>query len=146
MSGEVAEAELKPIVPYLKVDASGPHLEGQKCFKCGAVYIGERPTSGTAVVCAACGGRDTLKAVRLANTGKLYNYTIVARSFPGVTVPFISAIVDLDGGGTLRGNLIDVEATPQAIKFDLPVKLVYHDAGRRDKDGNSYLSYFFAPA
>lgn len=144
----VAEAaELKPIVPFLKVDTSGPHLEGEKCRKCGTVYVGDRPDTGGGVqVCAKCGARGELDTVRLADTGKVYNWTVVHRSFPGAKVPFISAIVDLDGGGTIRGNLLGVEPTPGAIKFDLPVKLVYRDAGQQDKAGNSYLAYFFEPA
>ena len=40
------------------------------------------------------------------------------RNFPGVEVPFISAIVDLDGGGTLKGNLMDIVPSPEALKFD----------------------------
>ena len=83
---------------------------------------------------------------RLADTGTLYNFTVVHRNFPGVAVPFVSAIVDLDGGGTLKGNLIDIVPSPAAIKFDMPVKVVFGDAGRKDKDGNSYLAYFFTPA
>ena len=32
------------------------------------------------------------------------------------------------------------------IKFSMPVKVIYGDAlGRKDKEGNSYLSYFFEP-
>ena len=61
-------------------------------------------------------------------------------------VPFISAIVDLDGGGTVKGNLNGVAPNPEAIKFDMPVKLVFGDAGRKDKDGNAYLAYSFVPA
>ena len=61
-------------------------------------------------------------------------------------VPFISAIVDLDGGGTVKGNLIDFPPSPEAIKFDMPVKVVFRDAGRKDKDGASYLAYFFTAA
>jgi hypothetical protein len=55
--------------------------------------------------------------------------------------------VDLDGGGTVKGNLIGVEADPAQIKFDMPVQVVFDDAlGRKDQDGNSYISYFFKPA
>ena len=143
---ESAQPDLKPMVPFLKVDADGPHLEGERCSKCGGVFIGERPKIGDVTVCGACGAQGTTETVRLANTGRLYNWTIVQRSFPGVTTPFISAIVDLDGGGSLRGNLVDVDPIPDVIKFDMPVKVVYGDAGRRDKDGASYLAYFFAPA
>jgi uncharacterized protein len=130
-----------PVVPYLKIPEGGePYLEGQKCGHCGAIFLGER------MVCASCGTRNQMSAVKLSNEGKLYNYTVVHRNFPGVPVPFISAIVDLEGGGCLKGNLVDMLPSPEAIKFDMPVKVVFRDAGRKDKDGNSYLSYFFVPA
>ena len=130
-----------PVVDYLKLPENGdPFLEGHKCSKCGAIFLGERK------VCSSCFSRDTFEAVKLNNTGKLYSYSIVCRSFPGIDVPYISAIVDLDGGGTIKGNLIDVEPDPKKIKFDMPVEVIFDDAlGRKDADGNSYISYFFKP-
>lgn len=87
-----------------------------------------------------------MQSIKLNNTGKLYSYSIVFRSFPGIEVPYISAIVDLDGGGTVKGNLIDCEPDPDKISFDMPVEVIFDDAlGRKDKDGNSYISYFFKP-
>ena len=66
---------------------------------------------------------------------------------PGIEVPYISAIVDLDDGTAIKGNLINVEPDPENIAFDMPVEVVYDDAlGRKDADGNAYLSYFFQPA
>mgnify|MGYP001414747853 FL=1 len=88
-----------------------------------------------------------MEAIRLNNKGKLYSYSIVHRSFPGIDVPYVSAIVDLDGGGTIKGNLINVEPKPESIPFDMPIEVVFDDAlGRKDADGNSYISYFFQPA
>lgn len=129
------------VVDYLKIPESGePYLEGYECQACGAVFLGARST------CAKCGARGQMEARPLANTGKLYSFCIVHRSFPGIDVPYISAIVDLDGGGTVKGNLIDVEPDPSKISFDMPVNVVYRDAlGRKDGDGNSYLSFFFQP-
>lgn len=131
-----------PVVEFLKIpDAGEPYLEGHKCKACGSIYLGERN------VCSKCGARDQMEAVRLADEGELYVYSIVHRSFPGVQVPYVSAIVDLKGGGTVKGNLIGIDADPVKIKMGMPVKVVYQDAlGRKDKDGNSYLSYFFQPA
>ena len=87
-----------------------------------------------------------METVQLANRGELYSYCIVHRSFPGIEVPYVSAIVDLDGGGTVKGNLINVAPEPDKIPFGMPVEVVYDDAlGRKDRDGNSYLSYFFQP-
>jgi uncharacterized OB-fold protein len=81
-----------------------------------------------------------------ANSGKLYSYSIVHRSFPGIDVPYVSAVVDLDDGVAIKGNLIDVEPDPAKIEFDMPVEVVFKDAlGRKDRDGNSYLSFFFQP-
>lgn len=131
-----------PVVDWLKgAGTNDPYLEGQKCGECGAIYLGERNT------CAKCGARDKIEPTRLSNKGKLYVYSIVHRSFPGIEVPYISAIVDLEGGGTIKGNLINVEPDPDKIEFDMPVEVIFADAlGRKDKDGNSYLSYFFQPA
>ena len=138
---ETAAAKPLPVVPFLKIPDEGqPYLEGSKCGHCGEVFIGPR------MVCANCGTRNQMASVKLADKGKLYNFTIVHRNFPGVPVPFISAIVDLEGGGCIKGNLVDMVPSAEAIKFDMPVNVVFRDAGRKDKDGNSYLSYFFTPA
>ena len=130
-----------PVVDYLKLpEGEDPYLEGHKCKNCGSIFLGERN------VCSSCFSRDTIEPIKLSNTGKLYSYSIVFRSFPGIEVPYISAIVDLDGGGTLKGNLIDCEPDPEKIKFDMSVEVIFDDAlGRKDKDGNSYVSYFFKP-
>lgn len=136
-----AGAAPRPVTPFVKIPETGePYLQGCKCQSCGEVQLGER------TICPKCGVRDQMKSMRLANTGKLYNFTVVYRNFPGVPVPFVSAIVDLDGGGTLKGNLIDIEPDPEKLTFDMPVRVVFGDAGRKDKEGNSYLAYFFTPA
>ena len=58
-----------------------------------------------------------------------------------------SALVDLDGGGTVKGNLINVDPDPENVDFGMKVKVIFDDAlGRKDSEGNSYLSYFFEPA
>jgi uncharacterized OB-fold protein len=83
---------------------------------------------------------------RLSNEGTLYAYSIVHRSFPGVAVPYVSAIVDLEGGGSVKGNLVDADPDPNKLAFGMPVEVIYQDAlGRKDRDGNAYLSYFFRP-
>jgi uncharacterized OB-fold protein len=130
-----------PAVPFLKIPEGGdPYLEGHRCGNCEATYLGER------AVCSKCGARDQMNTVTLPNSGKLYSYSIVYRSFPGIDVPYISAIVDLDDGTAIKGNLIGVEPDPANIEFDMPVDVIFADAlGRKDRDGNDYLAYFFQP-
>jgi len=141
-SGEVKVEGPLPVVDWLKgAGTDDPYLEGHKCGACGAVFLGERAN------CSRCGARDQMSAERLSNNGKLYSYSIVHRSFPGIDVPYISAIVDLEGGGTVKGNLINIEPDPANLEFDMSVEVVFDDAlGRKDRDGNSYISYFFRPA
>jgi uncharacterized protein len=131
-----------PVVDFLKIPEAGdPYLEGYRCKNCQATFLGERN------VCSKCGTRGALGAVKLANKGQLYVYSIVHRSFPGIAVPYVSAVVDLEGGGTVKGNLIGIDPDPAKIKLGMPVQVVYKDAlGRKDKEGNSYLSYFFQPS
>jgi hypothetical protein len=129
------------VVPFLKIPEQGePYLEGARCKACRAVFIGKRD------VCAACGARDKLETTKLANKGELYVYSITYRSFPGIETPFVSAVVDLEGGGTVKGNLIGIEPDPAKIKMGMKVDVVYKVAPRKDREGNEYLSYYFQPA
>jgi uncharacterized OB-fold protein len=139
MAEETAAGPL-PVVPFLKIpEAGGPYLEGHKCSECDAMFLGERAT------CASCGARGKLSPVKLSDRGELYVYSIVHRSFPGVEVPYVSAVVDLEGGGTVKGNLINIDPKPEKIEFGMPVETVFKVAPRKDADGNEYLTYYFQP-
>jgi uncharacterized OB-fold protein len=129
-----------PVVPYLKIPEKGdPFLEGQKCRKCGAIYLGER------TACSKCFTVDEFEPVKLSNQGELYVFSIIHRSFPGVEVPYVSAVVDLEGGGTVKGNLVNVEPSPEHVKLGMPVEVIYKIAPRKDAEGNEYLTYYFQP-
>jgi uncharacterized protein len=133
-----ANEDLLPIVPYITRDARGESgLFGRKCHACGEIFL------GSPKVCARCGARDSMSAVTLAQTGKVYVWTVVHRSLPGVVTPFVFAIVDLDGGGVVKGNLVVPECD---IRFDLPVKVVFERADQVDAKGRSYLTYHFVKA
>ncbi len=141
MSSETASFDgLLPVVPFLKIpDGGDPHLEGSKCGACGAVFLGERET------CSSCGERGKLESCALSNDGELYVFSIVFRSFPGIEVPYVSAVVDLEGGGTVKGNLIGIDPDPEKIEMGMPVEVVYKKAPRKDAEGNEYLTYYFQP-
>ncbi|HKX38848.1 MAG TPA: Zn-ribbon domain-containing OB-fold protein [Burkholderiales bacterium] len=130
----------RPVVPFLKIPAAGsPYLEGHKCRECGAIFLGERNT------CSKCGTTGSLEPKQLSNRGELYVYSIIHRSFPGIEVPYVSAIVDLEGGGTVKGNLVNVDPDPAKIRMGMPVEVIYKVAPRKDREGNEYLTYYFQP-
>lgn len=115
-----------------------PWLRGFRCGVC-AVVVAE-PT----MCCRACGSRTAPEAFRLGTRGTLFTWAVVHRSFPGVVVPFVSAIVDLDGGLALKATLRDV--APDALHAGMAVKLVFDDAGgAKDAEGTPYTGFHFVP-
>ena len=129
------------IVPYLKVpDAGDPYLAGYRCGECDAITLKSR------TACAACGARDSFQEYKLSNEGVLHSFSIIHRSFPGIEVPFISAIADLDGGGTVKTNLTGIDADPEKIELGMRVEVVYEIAPRKDGEGNEYMTFYHKPA
>ena len=140
MSDDAAAKGPLPVVPFLKIPEQGdPYLEGYRCGGCDAVFLGERK------ICAKCGARDRMGPSKLSNRGELYVFSIVHRSFPGIDVPYISAIVDLEGGGVVKGNLVNIDPDPEKIRMGMPVEVIYQIAPRKDSQGNEYLTYYFQP-
>jgi len=130
----------RPIVPFLRLGGAGdaPHLAGQQCTACGAVYLGMR------VACSKCLGTGPFKEIRLSDTGSLWVYSIVHQSAPGIPTPYVAAIVDLPEGVSVRCTLVDVEPDPQRIELGMPVKMLTKKV-REDKDGNDVIAFFFRP-
>ncbi len=119
-------------------DGSAAWIEGCRCGDCGATML------DAAMACRSCGSRGPLETFHAAQTGKVYSWTVVHRSYPGIAVPFVSAIVDLDGGLTLKGTLREVE--PDAVSAGFPVRLVFDDAGGAcDDQGAAYVGFHFVP-
>jgi uncharacterized OB-fold protein len=131
---------LQPLASFIKVDGTGvPYLEGVRCTSCGEVLLESRRG------CPKCASIGTLEPVRLSQTGRLFSYTIVHRSFPGVETPFVSAVVELDGGGFLKGNLVDVDPQPAALPFEMPVRVRFDHPKVPGKLDFDLLRYVFVP-
>ena len=119
----------------IAVDGSA-FVEGFRCDACGAAF------PEATMACRACASRTAPQFFRAAETGKLFTWSVVSRSYPGIAVPFVSAIVDLDDGLTLKGTLRDV--APGSLKAGMPVRLVIDNAGgATDKDGVPFVGFHF---
>ena len=95
-----------PLVDYL-VLGDDPHLIAQECQGCGARYFDRRNA------CAGCGGTE-FSGARVANEGEVRAFTIVSLAAPGIPVPFVASVVDCDGT-SVRGNVVNVEPTPEHV-------------------------------
>jgi len=132
----------RPIVPFLKL-GSNPHLEGQKC-SCGAIFLDPKR-----VACSKCGETGQMKPIPLSNKGKVYVFSVVHQSFPGIKTPYITAIVDLPEGVSVRSNLINVN--PEDLQkdpkkgFDMSVELVTSVAAK-DREGHDVIMFQYQPS
>jgi uncharacterized OB-fold protein len=127
-----------PIVDYLALDDGPPHLVAWEAVDSGALYFDRRNGD------AKSGGTE-FKRRKLATTGKLRSFTIVHRTVPGVPAPYVSALVDLDGGGSVKGNLQNVPPDPEHVKLGMPVRMTTFVAGT-DDDGTEAVAFGFEPA
>ncbi|MFM8381159.1 MAG: OB-fold domain-containing protein, partial [Actinomycetota bacterium] len=82
--------------------------------------------------------------VPIATEGVLKAFTIVAFAAPGVPVPFVAGIVDC-GGTSVRGNVINVDPTPEAVTLGMKVQLATYSLGV-DDEGTEAIGFGFEPA
>jgi uncharacterized OB-fold protein len=126
-------------LPFVRVDPDSgrAQLDGCRCTACGVVLVGGR------AACPACHERASLEPISLAGTGALQTFSIVHRSYPGVQTPFIAAVVELDGGGAVKGTLRHTEPDPSRLALGMPVTVRFEDTGQRDREGRALVCYYF---
>lgn len=124
-----------PIVDYLRL-GDEPHLVASECNTCGARYFDRRNA------CASCSGLD-FHPVDIATTGKLTTFTIVAFAAPGVPVPFAAGVIDCDGT-PVRGNVVNVDPTPENIRLGMDLRLTTFPVGT-DSEGTTAIGFGFEP-
>jgi len=138
----VTDSGPRPIVSFLKL-APKPHLVGTKC-SCGAVYLDARK-----VACSKCGSTGPFTQIELSNKGKVYVFSVVHQSFPGIKTPYATAIVDLPEGVSVRSNLssvdpLDLQKEPKRY-FDMPVEMVT-EVVAKDREGHDVVAFSFRPS
>jgi uncharacterized OB-fold protein len=128
-------AQQIPLVDYLEL-GEDPHLVANECVSCGARFFDRRNA------CAACEGTDFTK-VRVATTGEVRAFTIVAFAAPGIPVPFVAAVVDCEGT-SVRANLINVTPDPEHVSLGMKVRLATEVIGT-DDSGTEAVGFGFEP-
>jgi uncharacterized OB-fold protein len=131
-------AKQVPIVDYLVLDDGAPHLVAWEAVDSGALYFDRRNAD-------AKSGRPGFERRRVADTGVVRTFTIVHRAAPGVPTPYVSVVVDLDGGGVVKANLVNCEPDPDVVKIGMRVRLTTYVAGV-DDDGTEAIAFAYEPA
>ena len=130
-------AKRLPFVDYL-ILGDDPHLVAQECTSCGALFFDRRNA------CARCGALE-FGTRRLSNDGVIRAFTIVHRATPDVQVPYVSAVVDLAGGGMAKANLVGIEPVPEQVSLGMPVTMTTFGIGA-DSEGTEAVCFGYRPA
>lgn len=129
-----------PAAPCIELGDGAPYIAALRCADCDAVFTRAHTR------CQRCSSDKPMLRFRAGDRGFVTGYSIVMRTYPGVTVPFVSAIVELDSGVVLKGVLRDVEPSPKAIVARMPVRIAFGEVdGQQDPHGNPYIAFHFVP-
>ena len=126
-----------PIVGYLVLDDGPAHLEAWEAVDSGALYFDRRNAD-------AKGGGTEFKRRALGSTGTLRSFTIVHRTVPGVPAPYVSGLIDLDGGGVVKANIVNVPPDPEHVALGMRLRLTTFPVGT-DDDGTEAIAFGFEP-
>ena len=126
-----------PVVDYLVLEGD-PHLVAQACTSCGALFFDRRNA------CARC-GKQEFQSKALSTTGTVRSFTIVHRAAPNVPVPYVSSVIELDGGGVVKANIVDAGSDPEKFQLGMPVRLTTFVCGV-DDEGTEAVAFGFTPA
>jgi uncharacterized OB-fold protein len=132
----------RPILPIFKLQPQ-PHLVGIKCT-CGAIFLDLKR-----LACSKCGETGKFSPVDLSTKGKVWVFSVIHQSFPGIKTPYVTAVIDLPEGVSVKSNLIDVD--PEDLQknpqkgFGMPVELVATQVAT-DRQGNAVMAFQFKPS
>ena len=110
---------------------------GVKCVSCGSAYFPKRS------ICPSCRRKGKLEEVRFSGKGKVYSYTEVTSPPEGFEdqVPYVLAIIELDEGARLTGQIVD--ATNSDVKIGSRVEQVFRVIQRDDPEGLVHYGFKF---
>jgi uncharacterized OB-fold protein len=102
-------------------EAAEHRLVVQRCTGCSHTRFPPAP------ICPKCRADDA-EWHEVSGQGEVYTYTIMHRPVAAeMTLPFVVAVISLEGSGGLRiiSNLVNVE--PSDVTIGMPVELVWED-------------------
>jgi uncharacterized OB-fold protein len=101
--------------------AAEHRLVVQRCTGCGHTRLPPAP------VCPECRSADA-DWKQLSGRGEVYTYTVVHRPLAaGQALPFVIAVIALEGGGGVRMISNVVGAKPEDVRVGMPVEVVWED-------------------
>ena len=95
----------------------------QRCIDCSEAFFYPR------LHCPKC-NTDKVEWFQASGRGSLYSYMINYRPAPGfeADAPYAIAVIHLEEGPRMMGNIVGIENTPENLVLDMPLKVTFTDA------------------
>jgi uncharacterized OB-fold protein len=101
--------------------AAAHRLVVQRCTGCGHTRLPPAP------ICPECRSGDS-DWKQVSGRGEIYTHTVVHRPLAaGQQLPFVIAVIALEGAGGVRMISNVVGAKPEDVRVGLPVEVVWED-------------------
>jgi len=112
-------------------------LIGSVCERCGSHYFPRR------AVCPKCRRKGKLKEIRYSGKGRIYSYTTIYSAPSGFEdqVPYSIAIIELDEGAKVLGQIVD--ADEKQLKIGARVEQCFRIIQRDDPEGLIHYGFKF---
>ncbi|WP_019176550.1 Zn-ribbon domain-containing OB-fold protein [Methanomassiliicoccus luminyensis] len=129
------------VARYWRENASRYNLIGSKCGNCGKVYFPPRS------VCPICHRKSIgkMEPFKLKGDGEILSYSIVydAPSQFDIQKPYVIAMVQMDEGVRITGQIIDVD--PAEVQIGMKVRTTMRKIGEEGGAGIIHYGYKFVP-
>jgi uncharacterized OB-fold protein len=117
------------------------NLTGAKCGICGRLYFPPRS------VCPVCHRKSIgkMEPFKLKGTGEVFTFSVVhdAPSQFELQKPYVIAIIQMDEGIRVTGQVIDCE--PNEVAVGMRVKATIRKLGEEGSSGLIHYGYKFKP-
>lgn len=121
---------MKPGLPLLwRKTKERYNLIGSRCETCNAHYMPSRS------ICPKCRRKGRLVDHKFSGRGKIYSYTIIRVAPSGYEyyVPYALAIIDLEEGARITGQLVDI--APEDVRVGQEVELAFRKLHEDNPEG-----------
>lgn len=110
---------------------------GVRCETCGKAYFPRRE------ICPKCRRKGKITEVEFAGKGKVFSFTNVTSPPEGFEdqVPYILAVIELDEGAKLTGQIVDVQK--EDVEIGSRVESVFRVIQRDDPEGLLHYGFKF---
>ncbi len=126
---------------FWRENPSRYNLVGFKCNNCGKTYFPPR------AICPVCHRKSVgkIEPVKLKGTGKIYTMTEVHEGLEELAPqkPYVLAMIEMDEGPKVTGQIIDCEACDLAI--GTLVRVTMRKLSEEGSSGVIHYGYKFVP-